>query len=142
MNKYNSLKKESEEWAKVVKAYEKQQAEENERMAEEAQHQSEAARKDYEHRTAVNLAKTRIKRLHGHQYQPSNMEELIKAAKEALDACSGYSEYNSLKELYEQYKEEIKLLPTYEEYENPVVKNTPVPEEPQEEPDETEEPEV
>lgn len=141
-NKYNSLKKESEEWSKVVKAYEKQQAEENERMAEEAQHQSEAARKDYEHKTAVNLAKTRIKRLHGHQYQPSNMEEIIKAAKEALDACYGYSEYNSLKELYDQYKEEIKSLPTYEEYENPVVENTPVPEEPQEEPDETEEPEV
>ena len=147
-NKYNSLKKEVTEWAKVVKAYEKQQAEENTRLAEEAKHQSEAARKDYEHKTAVNLARTRIKRLHGHQYQPSDMEELIKAAKEALDACSGYSEYSSLKDLYDQYKDEISSLPTYEEYSNPVQANTPVPVKPSEEPDEpdgtegTEEPEV
>ena len=147
-NKYNSLKKEVTEWAKVVKAYEKQQAEENTRLAEEAEHQSEAARKDYEHKTAVNLARTRIKRLHGHQYQPSDMEELIKAAKEALDACSGYSEYSSLKDLYDQYKDEIRSLPTYEEYSNPVQANTPVPVKPSEEPDEpdgtegTEEPEV
>ena len=147
-NKYNSLKKEVTEWAKVVKAYEKQQAEENTRLAEEAKHQSEAARKDYEHKTAVNLARTRIKRLHGHQYQPSDMEELIKAAKEALDACSGYSEYSSLKDLYDQYKDEIRSLPTYEEYSNPVQANTPVPVKPSEEPDEpdgtegTEEPEV
>lgn len=147
-NKYNSLKKEVTEWAKVVKAYEKQQAEENTRLAEEAEHQSEAARKDYEHKTAVNLAMTRIKRLHGHQYQPADMEELIKAAKEALDACSGYSEYSSLKDLYDQYKDEIRSLPTYEEYSNPVQANTPVPVKPSEEPDEpdgtegTEEPEV
>ena len=144
-NKYNSLKKEVTEWAKVVKAYEKQQAEENTRLAEEAKHQSEAARKDYEHKTAVNLARTRIKRLHGHQYQPADMEELIKAAKEALDACSGYSEYSSLKDLYDQYKDEIRSLPTYEEYSNPVQANTPVPVKPSEEPDEpdgTEEPEV
>lgn len=141
-NKYNSLKKEVTEWAKVVKAYEKQQAEENIRLAEETKHQSEAARKDYKHKTDVNLARTRIKRLHGHQYQPSDMEELIKEAKDALDACSGYSEYDSLKALYDQYKDEIRSLPTYEEYSNPVQTNTPVPVKPSEEPDVTEEPEV
>ncbi len=139
-NKYNSLKKEVTEWAKVVKAYEKQQAEENTRLAEEAEHQAEAARKDYKHKTAVNLARARIKRLHGHQYQPSDMEELIEAAKEALDACSGYSEYSSLKALYDQYKDEIKSLPSYEEYSHPVQTNTPVPVQP-EEPEETKEPE-
>ena len=88
-------------------------------------------------------AETRIKRLHGHKYQPSGMDEMIKLAKEALDACSGYSEYASLKALYDEYKEEIQSLPTYEEYSHPAVNNTPVPENPQgEEPEETEVPDV
>ena len=137
-NKYQSLHDETVEWAKAVKAYEKQQAEENERITEAARRSSESAREDYNHRTAVRLAETRIKRLHGHKYQPSGMDEMIKLAKEALDACSGYSEYASLKALYDEYKEEIQSLPTYEEYRHPAANNTPVPVNPQGE--ETEEP--
>ncbi len=67
------------------------------------------------------------------------MDEMIKLAKEALDACSGYSEYASLKTLYDKYKEEIQSLPTYEEYKHPAANNTPVPVNPQGE--ETAEPE-
>lgn len=144
-NKYNSLKDETTEWSKIVKAYEKQQAEENQRIAEENKHKSEAARWEYKHKYDVELARTRIKRLHGHQYQPDNMDELIKAAKEALDACTGYSEYTSLKALYDKYKGEIQSLPTYEEYKNPVTTRTPAPTtEPEETmvPEETAEPEA
>ncbi len=71
------------------------------------------------------------------------MDEMIKLAKEALDACSGYSEYASLKALYDEYKEEIQSLPTYDEYSRPAVSDTPVPVDPQgEEPSETGVPEV
>ena len=126
-NKYDSLYDESVEWDKVVKAYEKQQAEENTRIAEENRRKSEAARLDYKHKNDVALAETRIKRLHGHLYQPDNMAGMIKEAKEALDACSGYSEYTSLKELFNKYKNEIESLPTYDEYISSQTSQTPVP---------------
>ena len=74
-NKYDSLYNESVEWGKAVKAYEKQQAEENTRIAEENRRKSEAARLDYKYKNDVALAETRIKRLHGHLYQPDNMDE-------------------------------------------------------------------
>ena len=126
-NKYDSLYNESVEWGKAVKAYEKQQAEENTRIAEENRRKSEAARLDYKHKNDVALAETRIKRLHGHLYQPDNMDEMIEAAKEALDACSGYNEYTSLKALFNKYKNEIESLPTYDEYVSSHTSQDPVP---------------
>jgi len=138
-NKYASLSSESAEWLKIVKAYEKQREEENQRIAEENQHKSEAARKEEIQKYNIELARTRIKRLHGHQYQPENMAELIESAKEALDACAGYSSYYSLKELFEQYKEEIQSLPTYNEYARLAAPESMVRE--TEEPDTPEEPE-
>lgn len=144
-DKYDSLKDESVKWAKVVKAYEKQKSEENQRIAEDNAHKSETARKEQKKKNDIALAKTRIKRLHGHNYQPSNMKKLIEEAEEALNACASYSEYASLKALFDKYKKEIESLPTYEEYlaENSTPTSTSTPE-PQEttEPEETYIPEV
>ena len=92
-NKYDSLKDETVSWKKVVKAYEKQQKEENERLVEKKKNDSERALKNQIYKNKIELARTRIKRMHGYLYQPSNMQILIDSAKEALDACKGYSEY-------------------------------------------------
>ncbi len=115
-DKYDSLYDESVKWSKVVKAYEKQQAEENQRIAEENQIKAETERRAQKKKNDIALAKTRINRLHGHSYQPDNMDELIERAEEALEACISYSEYDSLRALFEKYKAEIEALPTYDEY--------------------------
>ena len=103
-NKYDSLKDETVSWKKVVKAYEKQQKEENERLAEKKKNDSERALKNQIYKNKIELARTRIKRMHGYLYQPSNMQILIDSAKEALDACKGYSEYYNLKAMFDMYK--------------------------------------
>jgi penicillin-binding protein 1A len=100
-NKYDSLKDETVSWKKVVKAYEKQQKEENERLAEKKKNDSERALKNQIYKNKIELARTRIKRMHGYLYQPSNMQLLIDSAKEALDACKGYSEYYNLKAMFD-----------------------------------------
>ena len=110
-NKYDSLKDESVSWKKVVKAYEKQQKEENERLAEKKKNDSERALKNQIYKNKIELARTRIKRMHGYLYQPSNMQLLIDSAKEALDACKGYSEYYNLKAMFDMYKKELEELP-------------------------------
>ena len=110
-NKYDSLKDETVSWNKVVKAYEKQQKEENERLAEKKKNDSERALKNQIYKNKIELARTRIKRMHGYLYQPSNMQILIDSAKEALDACKGYSEYYNLKAMFDMYKKELEELP-------------------------------
>lgn len=110
-NKYDSLKDETVSWKKVVKAYEKQQKEENERLAEKKKNDSERALKNQIYKNKIELARTRIKRMHGYLYQPSNMQLLIDLAKEALDACKGYSEYYNLKAMFDMYKKELEELP-------------------------------
>ncbi len=115
-NKYDSLKDETVDWKKVVKAYEKQQKEENERLAEKKKNDSQRALNNQIYKNRVNLARTRIKRMHGYVYQPSNMQILIDSAKQALDACKGYAEYSSLKAMYDEYKAELEGLPTKDEY--------------------------
>lgn len=110
-NKYDSLKDETVSWKKVVKAYEKQQKEENERLAEKKKNDSERALKNQIYKNKIELARTRIKRMHGYLYQPSNMQLLIGSAKEALDACKGYSEYYNLKAMFDMYKKELEELP-------------------------------
>lgn len=110
-NKYDSLKGETVSWKKVVKAYEKQQKEENERLAEKKKNDSERALKNQIYKNKIELARTRIKRMHGYLYQPSNMQLLIDSAKEALDACKGYSEYYNLKAMFDMYKKELEELP-------------------------------
>lgn len=109
-NKYDSLKDETVSWKKVVKAYEKQQKEENERLAEKKKNDSERALKNQIYKNKIELARTRIKRMHGYLYQPSNMQILIDSAKEALDACKGYSEYYNLKAMFDMYKKELEEL--------------------------------
>ena len=110
-NKYDSLKDETVSWKKVVKAYEKQQKEENERLAEKKKNDSERALKNQIYKNKIELARTRIKRMHGYLYQPSNMQILIDSAKEALDVCKGYSEYYNLKAMFDMYKKELEELP-------------------------------
>ncbi len=124
-NKYDSLKDETVDWKKVVKAYEKQQKEENERLAEKKKNDSQRALNNQIYKNRINLARTRIKRMHGYVYQPSNMQLLIDSAKQALDACNGYAEYTSLKAMYDEYKAELENLPTKAEYDK--KKNTTTP---------------
>lgn len=111
-NKYDSLKDETVDWAKVAKAYEKYQKEENELLAKEQEMKSEAARKKKQKETRIKLAKVRIKKLRLFEYLPDNAEELIAAAKEALDACKKYTEYASLKASFEKNAEYLRNLPT------------------------------
>ena len=137
-NKYDSLKDETVSWKKVVKAYEKQQKEENERLVEKKKNDSERALKNQIYKNKIELARTRIKRMHGYLYQPSNMQILIDSAKEALDACKGYSEYYNLKAMFDMYKKELEELPVKGESnkknQTPTDKSEPVAtEEPQEE---------
>ena len=137
-NKYDSLKDETVSWKKVVKAYEKQQKEENERLAEKKKNDSERALKNQIYKNKIELARTRIKRMHGYLYQPSNMQILIDSAKEALEACKGYSEYYNLKAMFDMYKKELEELPVKGESnkKNPTPTDTSEPvatEEPQEE---------
>lgn len=137
-NKYDSLKDETVDWKKVVKAYEKQQKEENERLAEKKKNDSQRALKNQIYKNRINLARTRIKRMHGYSYQPENMQILIDSAKEALDACKGYAEYQNLKTMYDRYKSELEALPTKSEYDNKgqTPTNEPVDEEESQEDDE------
>ena len=48
----------------------------------------------------IKLAKTRIKKLKTYKYLPSNSEELIDKAREAVEACKNYSEYAALREAF------------------------------------------
>lgn len=114
-DKYDSLNDETLDWEKIVKAYEKQKQEENVRLAEEKAEASEKAKEEQRKRNRISLARTRIKRLHGRKYRPSNVDDLITAAEKALAACKEYDEYAYLKSLFEAYKEEVLALPSKEE---------------------------
>ena len=78
---------------------------------ERSKNDSERALKNQIYKNKIELARTRIKRMHGYLYQPSNMQILIDSAKEALDACKGYSEYYNLKAMFDMYKKELEELP-------------------------------
>ena len=103
--------KESQKEEDPMSELEKQQKEENERLAEKKKNDSERALKNQIYKNKIELARTRIKRMHGYLYQPSNMQLLIDSAKEALDACKGYSEYYNLKAMFDMYKKELEELP-------------------------------
>ena len=59
----------------------------------------------------IKLAKSRIKKLKTYKYLPSNSEELIASAKEAVEACKNYSEYASLKQSLEKNAAYLRALP-------------------------------
>ena len=80
-------------------------------IKEQKKNDSERALKNQIYKNKIELARTRIKRMHGYLYQPSNMQILIDSAKEALDACKGYSEYYNLKAMFDMYKKELEELP-------------------------------
>lgn len=110
-NKYNSLKKDNVSWSKVAEAYEKAQKEENELLAKESRDKSKAERAKALRKSRIKLAKTRIRKLRTYKKRPDNYEELIALAKEALDACESYSEYDTLKAQFEKNEEYIRNLP-------------------------------
>ena len=116
-NKYDSLDDEEVKWSDVVAAYEKQKAEEDQRIAEENKAASERARKEQDKKNKIALATTRIKGLHGLNYKPDDVDYRIAQAQAALDACVNYSEYGELKAMFDRYKEEILALPAKEQYE-------------------------
>jgi penicillin-binding protein 1A len=124
-DKYDSLKDESLQWKDVVEAYEQQQSEENERLAEESARKAETAREEQTKKTRIALANTRLKRLLGHKYQPDNVTTMIKNAQKAVNACREYSEYSDLQSKYEQYSEAILALPTKAEYQASKTTKTP-----------------
>ena len=117
IDKYESLHDETVKWKDVVEAYQQQQSEENARLAEEQSKKSEAAREAQEKETNIALARTRLKRLKGHKYQPENMQSLLSAALEAVNKCKKYSEYSNLYSKYTTYKYQLESLPTKAEYE-------------------------
>jgi penicillin-binding protein 1A len=124
-DKYDSLKDESLQWKDVVEAYEQQQSEENERLAEESARKAETAREEQTKKTRIALANTRLKRLLRHKYQPDNVTTMIKNAQKAVNACREYSEYSDLQSKYEQYSEAILALPTKAEYQASKTTKTP-----------------
>lgn len=127
-DKYDSLKTENVKWKDVVAAYEQQRKEENERLVEEAARKAEQAREEQTKKTRIALARTRLARLRGRKYQPSNMDELITKAYEAVDKCRGYGEYAELYNQYQEYKAELEALPTKAEYDAMRVNPTQMPE--------------
>ncbi len=134
-NKYDSLKDETVEWAKVVKAYEKYRAEENQVLAEENKYKSKEERKQQKRQTRIKLARARIRRLRLFDYLPDNAEELITAAEEAVEACKEYSEYAELKKLLDKNAEYLRNLP--ESKPSPKPSSTPAGPQPTETPFET-----
>lgn len=139
-NKYDSLNDETVKWEDVVAAYEQQQKEENERLAKSKKSASKKARQEQQRKTRIALANTRLKALLGHKYQPENLGELLQAAKDAVEACKGYSEYASLNQKYQSYRTALYMLPTKAEYDaqhsgggsqgttpTPAVTATPIP---------------
>lgn len=125
-NKYDSLKDDTVDWAKVVKAYEKYKKEEDEVLAKEQERASKEAREKQRMETRIKLAKARIRKLKLYDYKPENAEELIEAAKKAVEACKNYSEYASLKAALQKNIRYLQKLP--EESANPKPGTTPSPE--------------
>lgn len=124
-DKYDSLKDDSVKWKDVVKAYQEQQSEENQRLAEESSAKAEQAREEQTKKTRIALARTRLKRMTGHKYQPSNMSDLIQKALQAVEACKSYAEYDDLHSDYVSYRAKLMSLPTKEQYQAASQQNDP-----------------
>ena len=109
--KYESLKEENVNWSKAAAEYAKAQQEEYEALAKEHQQAAEAARAKQLRESRIKLARARIKKLRTYKYLPSNSEELIAKAREAVEACKNYSEYASLKSSLEKNAAYLRSLP-------------------------------
>lgn len=108
-----------------MKAYQEQQSEENQRLAEESSAKAEQAREEQTKKTRIALARTRLKRMTGHKYQPSNMSDLIQKALQAVEACKSYAEYDDLHSDYVSYRAKLMSLPTKEQYQAASQQNDP-----------------
>lgn len=115
-DKYESMKDETLAWKDVAAAYQQQRAEENARIAEEQRRKSQEAREEQTRNTRIALARTRLQRLTGHKYQPENVDDLISAARTAVENCKEYTEYSELRRLYDSYRAQILSLPTKAQY--------------------------
>lgn len=110
-NKYDSLSDDTIDWKLAAQEYQKAQQEENELLAQEAAEASKEARNKQLRESRIKLAKVRIKKLKAYSYKPSNAEELIDKAREAVEACKNYSEYASLKASLEKNTAYLRSLP-------------------------------
>jgi len=110
-NKYDSLKDDTVDWAKVARAYEKYKKEENEVLAQEQEKASRDAREEQKKQTRIKLARARIRKLKLYDYRPENAEDLIAAAEEAVEACKNYGEYAKLKKLLKEGTAYLNNLP-------------------------------
>lgn len=109
-NKFDSMKKEKVEWAKVAREYEAAKKAENELLVRQNQENSQKAREKELHSSRVALAKAKIRKLRTFSVWPANGDALIAEAMAALNACSSYSEYAQLKSLYDTNVAYIKGL--------------------------------
>lgn len=138
-NKYDSLKDDAVDWKKAAQAYEEAKKEEDELLAREAAQASQKARDKQLKESRIKLAKVRIKKLKSYKYKPSNAEELIDKAREAVEACKNYSEYAALKAAFEESAAYLRGLPTGKQTSAP-KENTVTSPQPTEAPQNTSEP--
>lgn len=129
-DKYESMADQTQDWKKVVKAYNKRKAEEDEALAQETNEKSVIAATEGIKDQRIAYAKAAISRIKGKKYKPDNLSELIKAAESAVDKCKNYSEYSQLSSDLSVAKNEVNALPTKEEYQaqnnvTPVATSTP-----------------
>ena len=99
-----------------MKAYEEQRSEENSRLAEEASEKARQEREALTKKTRIALAQTRLKKLEGYTYRPSNASELLDKAEQAVEACKSYAEYSSLHGDYIRDRKKLLALPSKETY--------------------------
>lgn len=114
-NKYDTMKKEAVDWKKAAEAYiEAKKAEEELDAAKQEERNRESKERQMK-KNRIRAARARIERLTVYNIRPANVETLIDRAKEALEKCRNYAEYDSLLDLYEENVDYIRNLPGSEE---------------------------
>ena len=111
-DKYDSYKTDMVNWKKAEREYQEAREAENKLLARKQAEASRKARDKEIKQNRIRKAKARIRILRTFKKQPDNMNELISQAKAALDACKGYSEYQSLSKEYKRNVAYIRSLPS------------------------------
>lgn len=101
-NKYDTMKKQRANWKKVAAAYVEAKKAEEELEATKQEQRTYEDRERQIRNSRLRTARARIERLASYKVPPDNIDALIESAGEALEKCSGYSEYSSLKKKYEK----------------------------------------
>lgn len=125
-DKYDSLGSETVDWKKAEQAYQEAKQAENELAARKQAEASKKARERALHDSRVRTARARIRQLRTYKKRPANMEELIARAGRAVDACRGYSEYQSLYSAFKRNEKYIRGLPANNNAKQPQATVQPV----------------